>query len=179
MLRPILTYGLIAGLIVTLPFAWMAIADAPEAWIEGGMLLGFLTMIVALSTVFVGVKHYRDKVLGGAIKFGPALAVGLGISAVASVMYVIGWELAMAASDFDFGAVYAQSMVDAARGSGASEAELRKVVQDAESFRQSYANPLFRLPMSFIEIFPVGILISLISAALLRNSRLLPARTAV
>ena len=178
MLRAILKYGIIAGLIVIIPFASMVVADAPETWIEGGVLLGFLTMIVALSAVFLGVKHYRDKMPGGAIKFGPALAVGLGISAVASVIYVIGWEIAMAASNFDFAATYAESMVAAARERGASEAELQKVMADAESFRQSYASPLFRLPMGFIEIFPVGILISLISAALLRNSRLLPARTA-
>jgi hypothetical protein len=44
-------------------------------------------------------------------------------------------------------------------------------------FRQQYANPLFRLPVTFIEIFPVGLVVSLISAALLRNSRFLPAQT--
>ena len=39
-----------------------------------------------------------------------------------------------------------------------------------------YANPLYRLPITFVEIFPIGVLISLISAVLLRNSRFLPAR---
>ncbi len=45
-----------------------------------------------------------------------------------------------------------------------------------ETFKAQYANPLFRLPMTFIEIFPVGVLVSLISAAILRNPRVLPAR---
>ena len=40
----------------------------------------------------------------------------------------------------------------------------------------SYANPLFRLPITFVEMFPIGVLISLVSAAVLRNSRFLPAR---
>jgi hypothetical protein len=39
-----------------------------------------------------------------------------------------------------------------------------------------YSNPLYRLPITFVEMFPVGVLISLISAAVLRNSRVLPAR---
>src|SRR3546814_12654255 len=35
---------------------------------------------------------------------------------------------------------------------------------------------MFRLPMTFVEIFPVGVLVSLVSAAVLRNPRVLPAR---
>ena len=44
------------------------------------------------------------------------------------------------------------------------------------AFVEQYRNPLFRLPMTFIEIFPVGVIVSLATAALLRNSRFLPAR---
>ena len=44
-------------------------------------------------------------------------------------------------------------------------------------FGEMYANPLIRMPITFIEIFPVGLVISLIAAALLRNSRFLPARS--
>ena len=44
-----------------------------------------------------------------------------------------------------------------------------------ERLREQYANPVFRLPITFLEIFPVGLLITLVSAGLLRNSELLPA----
>ena len=44
-----------------------------------------------------------------------------------------------------------------------------------EQFKEQYRNPLFRVPVTFLEIFPVGLLIALISAAVLRNSRVLPA----
>ena len=47
---------------------------------------------------------------------------------------------------------------------------------NAAAFAKNYANPLYRLPITFVEMFPVGVLISLVSAALLRNSRFLPAR---
>ena len=50
------------------------------------------------------------------------------------------------------------------------------MIADAAAFQKSYANPLHRFPQTFLEMFPVGVLISLISAGLLRNSRLLPAR---
>jgi hypothetical protein len=68
-------------------------------------------------------------------------------------------------------------MLDAARARGATEAELAQVAAQAEAFAASYQNPLYRLPITFVEIFPVGVLISLVSAALLRNSGFLPARS--
>ena len=133
-------------------------------------------MLLAFTMVFVGIKHYRDKVLGGVIRFLPALGVGLGISAVASLFWVVGWEITLA-TGFDFGSAYSDSVVAAAPG--ARRARSRDRAASGPRPRSSssmYANPLFRLPITFIEMFPIGVLISLISAALLRNSRFLPAR---
>jgi hypothetical protein len=177
MLRIITIYGLVAGLLVSVNFFWVLTSD-PSSHLGSGYVYGYATMIVALTAVFLGVKRYRDKTLGGVIRFGQAVLVGLGISFVASVVYVIGWELCLALSGIDFGSVYAQAMVEAARQKGVSGAELQKVVANAEAFAKSYANPLYRMPMTFVEIFPVGVLITLISAAVLRNSRVLPARRA-
>jgi hypothetical protein len=179
MVRLIAVYGTIAGLVVAIPMVWFMVTMKPGAAMEGGALYGYLTMILALTAVFLGIKHYRDRVLGGAIKFGQALLVGLGISAVASVIYVIGWELSLELSGFDFAESYTKAMLDAARAKGTSEAELQEMLAATESFTTRYKNPLFRLPITFIEMFPVGVLISLVSAGLLRNSRLLPARTKI
>jgi hypothetical protein len=177
MIKFILRYGIIGGLIVAIPMVWQMLAAEPGKNPMGGLLIGYLVMIVALSTVFLGIKQYRDKALGGVIKFGPALLLGLGISFVASVFYVVGWEISIAFSKFDFSAWWSNSLFEAAKARGASPAELAQVATEVESFQKMYANPLLRIPMVFIEIFPVGVLISLISAALLRNNRLLPART--
>ena len=102
--------------------------------------------------------------------------IGLGISAVASLFWAIGWEISLAYSGFDFPEAYSKTMLDAARAKGASDAELRQVIADSEAFTRMYANPLLRIPITFAEMFPIGLVISLISAALLRNSRFLPAR---
>src|SRR5262245_44242323 len=94
--RLIVLYGVLAGLIIAVPMLWrMAPLKPGEVPDLGGMLTGYLTMIVALTAVFLGVKHYRDKVLGGVIRFMPALLVGLGISAVASILYAIAWEISL------------------------------------------------------------------------------------
>ncbi len=170
MLRLILTYGFAAGLVVAIPmFASLGLDPA-----SGSMLFGYTVMILAFSLIFVALKRYRDRALGGVIRFVPALLIGLGISAVAGVVYVIGWEITLALTHFAFVDVYSDSLVAAARARG-SAAAIAKAAAEAQAFRAQYADPLYRLPMTFVEIFPVGVLISLVSAGLLRNSRFLPA----
>ncbi|MBL8558906.1 MAG: DUF4199 domain-containing protein [Hyphomonadaceae bacterium] len=175
----ILTYGLMAGLIVAIPmFSALVIEPSPE-FTASSQVLGFTIMIVAFSLIFVSVKRLRDRELGGVIRFMPAFALGLGISAVASVIYVVGWEITLHLTDFGFMETYAQGVLQKARDAGATAAELDKKAAELAAFRSQYANPLFRLPVTFIEIFPIGVIVSLISAAVLRNPRVLPARPAV
>ncbi len=173
MLRKILGWGLLAGLIVGIPMSGMALTmkDAPP-----GMVVGYLIMLVALTTVFVAVKRHRDIELGGVIRFWPAFALGLGISFVASVVYVLAWELSLVLVDGDFAAMFARHMVDRAEAKGLTGEALAAAVQQAREFEAMYRNPLVRLPMTFVEIFPVGVLVSLVSALVLRNPRVLPAR---
>lgn len=175
MLRIILIYGVIGGLIVAVPMGVSMLTLTEETVPENAALYGYLSMLLAFTMVFVGIKHYRDKVLGGVIRFMPALGVGLGISAVASLFWVVGWEITLA-SGFDFAGAYTDSVVAAAEARGAPAAEIDQVRAETAEFLALYANPLFRLPVTFIEMFPIGLLISLISAALLRNSRFLPPR---
>ena len=174
MTRIILIFGVVAGLLVAVPMCLM-VANSEHGSMAQSYFTGYLVMLLALSLVFVGVKRLRDRELGGVIRFFPALLAGLGISAVASVIYVIGWEITLAVTDFAFVDSYSSAAIEAARAGGASAADVQAVIAEMDEFRRQYANPFFRLPMTFIEIFPVGVLISLISAGLLRNSRFLPA----
>src|SRR6185503_2772598 len=175
MLRIILIYGVIGGIIVAVPMAvsWFT-SDGTIP--ENAALIGYSSMLLAFTMVFVGIKHYRDKVQGGVIRFLPALGVGLGISAVASLFWVVGWEITLA-TGFDFDSAYVDSLVAAAQARGAPAAEIERIREDAAEALTLYANPLTRLPVTFMEMFPIGVVISLLSALLLRNSRFLPART--
>jgi hypothetical protein len=175
MSRIILIFGTVAGLVVAVPMC-LLVANAEPGSAETSHFTGYLIMLLALSLVFVGVKRLRDRELGGVIRFVPALLAGLGISAVAGLIYVIGWEITLAVTDFAFIDSYSNAAIEAARARGASAAEVQAVTAKMDEFREQYANPFFRLPVTFIEIFPVGLVVSLISAALLRNSRFLPAR---
>jgi hypothetical protein len=170
MTRIIVTYGLISGVIIILGIlASMALAGH-SLW------LGYLIMLVALSSILVGVKQHRDQALGGVIRFWPALGLGLAIALVATVAYVIVWEIYLALTHYRFMDEYAAQMLAAKRAAGVSGEAYAKAVAEAESMKAQYANPIFRFFMTAAEIFPVGLLIALASAALLRNPRFLPAR---
>lgn len=176
MIRPILFYGVIAGLIVTLPMLLLIGGAGSSDHGVSSMLVGYLTMIVALSVIFVAVKQYRDKHLGGVIKFLPALLMGLGISVIASVLYVAAWEVYLNLTHYAFMENYTHAMIESAKAKGVAGPELDQLVSEMSTMKENYKNPLFRLPMTFVEPFPVGVIVSLIAAALMRNSRFMPAR---
>ena len=170
--RDILKYGVIAGLVVAAGM-WGTLLAFGDEMPHGmlGMALGYLTMLVALSAVAMGIKHHRDVDRGGVIRFWPAFGLGLGISAVAGLVYVAAWELCLVLADRDFAAFFANSMVEGARSKGVDGARLEQVIAEAQAFEAMYRNPLVRMPMTFVEIFPVGVLVSLVSALVLRRPR--------
>ena len=174
MFQKILMYGVVAGLFVGVALsAVVVLAGGPP---DFGMAIGYLIMLVGLSAVFAGIKRYRDQDLGGVIRFWPAFGLGLGISVVAGVLYVIAWEATVAFTHMDFAKAYADMLIEQERAKGVSAEALARFTAEMEAFKVQYADPLFRLPMTFAEIFPVGVLVSLVSAGLLRSSRFLPAR---
>jgi hypothetical protein len=169
-----LTYGLLSGLVIIVTMiTGIALTDRESFF--SSEWFGYLVMLVALTFIFVGVKRYRDVERGGVIKFWAAFAMGLAIAAAAGVAYVAVWEVYLAMTDYRFMDEYIAGILRARQAAGVSGAALAEEMAKLESMRTSYANPLFRIPMTFLEIFPVGLLVSLVSAALLRNPRLLPA----
>ncbi|HEX8573507.1 MAG TPA: DUF4199 domain-containing protein [Allosphingosinicella sp.] len=173
-MRYALVYGGMAGAIVigvlVAGLAFDLHSHATSEW------FGYLVMLVALSLIFVGIKRYRDVECGGVIRFGRAFGLGLGIAAVAALVYVVVWEIYLAASGVDFMAQYTGIVVDGMRSKGASAAEIEAKVAEMREMAEMYRNPLLRIPITFVEIFPVGLLVALVSAALLRNPKVLPAQ---
>jgi hypothetical protein len=178
MLRYILIYGVIAGAGVGVPLSILTLSMSGQTMMHYGMLIGYLIMLVALSAIFLAIKRHRDEDLGGVIKFWPALALGLGISFVAGVIYVIAWDVSCAIAHVDFASGYARAMIAQEEAKGVSGAALAQFKDGMEQFKAQYANPFYRWLMTFIEIFPVGVIVSLVSAGLLRNNRFMPARAA-
>ena len=171
--RIIAVYGVIAGVIVVagmfINIGFLADHGAM------GMVAGYLSMLVALIFVFVGVKRYRDVDLGGVIGFWKAFGVGLGIGLVASLFYILGWEAYMWQTGGTFMADYIATSVEDMRAAGKPAAEIAAFSAEMGAMAEQYKNPLFRMALTLTEIFPVALLVSIVSALLLRKSSFLPA----
>lgn len=173
-MRYTLVYGAIAGAIVIAVIVSTMALDLPNHL--QSQWFGYLVMLAALSLIFMGVKRYRDVECGGTIRFGRAFALGLATAVVAGLVYVAGWEAYLATTDGNFLADYTASMLADMRASGASEAEIAATEAQMAPYIEMYRQPLMRMLITFSEIFPVGLLVALVSALVLRNPRILPAR---
>ena len=169
-----LVYGAIGGLIPISIISASLVLDVSNH--TNSVWFGYLVMLVALSLIFVGVKRFRDVECGGIIRFGRAFGLGLAMAAVAGLIYALGWEIFIAASGYDFIGDYTRTIVDGMRSEGATQAAIDSKLAELGEMAAMYDNPLIRVPMIFAEIFPVGLLVALVSAALLRNPRMMPAR---
>lgn len=173
MLRYAATYGGIAGaIVISVMIAGFMMSEGAH----GSVWVGYLTMLVALSMIFVAVKRYRDRERGGVIKFWSAFGLGLATAAAAGVIYVAVWEVYLAATDYAFIDSYTESVIEKKKEEGLSDEALEKEAANMKALADNYGNPLFRLPMTFLEIFPVGLIVALISAAILRNPKAFPAK---
>jgi hypothetical protein len=174
-MKYVLTYGVLSGLVIIATMLTGIVLGGLDSSFSS-MWFGYLVMLVALTFIFVGVKRFRDVERGGVIRFMPAFGVGLGIAAVAGAAYIAVWEIYLAATDYAFMDQYIAHIVRARQAEGVPAAQIAREVVEMEAMREQYANPLIRIPMTFLEIFPVGLLVALVSALLLRNPKLLPAR---
>jgi hypothetical protein len=170
-----LAYGLLAGLITSAALTISLVLTGTQHT-AGTEWLGYLIMILALTLIFFGVKRYRDRDLGGTIRFAPAFGLGLLIAIVAALAYMLAWEVYLVFTGDTFITGYAEGIIAQREAEGLSGDALQDEIASMNQMREQYANPLFRLPITFLEIFPVGLIVSLVSAALLRNPRFANAR---
>lgn len=178
MRKVILKFGLLAGAIVSvLMLLNMALWDKGVLNFDSAELVGYATMVIALSMVFFGIKSYRDNHQNGAIKFGKGLQVGLLITLIASLMYATTWEAYYQTNPNVQAHLdkYTEHYLNKLKESGASPAELEQQVKKMADLKEMYKNPVIRFGFTLMEILPVGIILALISAAVLRRKETLPA----
>lgn len=176
MKKIILIYGLIAGAIVGgMMMITMPLYQNGTLNFDNGELLGYSTMIIALSMVFFGVKSYRDNYANGKISFGKGFQVGILITLVACTIYALSWEVSYSSIGDEFMAKYTEHYLAELKEKGASDADLAAAKTQNEAFAEMYKNPLVRFAFTaLVEMFPVGLIISLISAGILRKREVLP-----
>src|SRR3974377_761424 len=168
MKKTVLTFGVISGLILSV----MMIATIPfmhKVGSDKGYIIGYTTMVLAGLLVFFGIRSYRENVSGGRITFARGFTVGILIALIACFFYVGTWEVMFYSFMPDFAEKYGAQMGAHAKASGASQQKIEETSRAAEQFARNYRNPAYNVAMTLLEVFPPFLLITLISAAILRR----------
>ena len=170
MKKNIIIYGLIAGIVVSvLMLSTVNYLSHCEGNVDydTSMLIGYASMLIAFSLVFVGIRNYRDKYNEGVISFGKAFKTGIMIVLIASTIYVVAWLIDYFFFIPDFMEKYSAHTLDQLKTSGASQIEIDKQTKEMANFVRMFKNPFFNAMMTYVEILPVGLIVTLISSLIL------------
>jgi len=170
--KTILTFGLISGAIISL---MMALTVPFQDKIGHSYIVGYATIVLSLLLSFFGIRSYRDNVQNGHITFAKAFLVGLAITVISCLCYVATWEIIYYNFMPDFMDKYGAHILQKMQASGATAAAIQQKTDEINKLKVMYKNPLFNAAITFIEPFPVGLVITLISAAILRKKPQPPA----
>jgi len=174
-----LIFGLLAGITSSVfSIIIVMMCERDKLNLDRSDLIGYASMVIALSMIFVGIKSYRDNYRSGAISFGRGLQVGILISLIASLIFAAGAEVFYQADPVAQAALmdkYADHHINKLKERGGSSDEIEQKTRQMTDLKEMNKNALMRFVMSVVIILPVGIVISLISAALLRKKEFLPA----
>ena len=177
MKKIVLVYGTMSGLLMVLMFVISFYLMDRGILKEHSEVFGYTTMIIVLSLIFFGIKSFRDKQSSGKITFWKGLKIGLAIASIASLFYATGWEVyynGVPGVKETFMDKYTDSIVAKMKHDGAAQEKIDVKIKEMESMKEMYKNPFIRYGMTLAEILPVGIVIALISAGILRKKNVLP-----
>lgn len=168
--QSLIYFGLLAGLINTIFwFIFDALFQSENFDFGLGEILGYTAMLIALSTVFFGVKRYRDTKLGGKMTFGQGFLNGMIVVLVAAAIYVIGWEIYYPNFASDFGSQYTEYLINGYKEAGLSAEEIQEKKDEMAVWMDRYQYPIYRIPMTLMEILPLGIVVAAVTGLILKK----------
>ena len=178
MKRIVLIFGLISGAISSaMMFLTLPLINRGTINFENGEVIGYTSIFLSFLLVFFGIRSYRER-SGGSITFGRAFGVGILITLISCVFYVASWEIIYFNFMPDFLDKYSTAAITRLREKGASDAAIIAKKKEMDQMKAMYANPLMNVAMTFIEPFPVGLVVTLVSAGILRKRGTTPPATA-
>jgi hypothetical protein len=176
MKKTVLTFGLISGFIISVLMGG-SLYFADRIGSGHSMVLGYTIMVASFLLVYFGIRSYRDNILGGKISFSRAFACGILITLITTACYVAMWEVLYFNFMPHFMDSYFAAQIQSVRSAGLDSATTAARVAAIQHSQQLYQNPLVNIAYTIIEPLPVGLLITLISAALLRRSTSTPSNS--
>jgi hypothetical protein len=168
MRKIIVTFGLISGAISSLMMI-AVVTFGGRIGFDRGAIIGNTSIVLSFLMVFVGIRTYRDNIGDGQITFLKAFTVGLSITLISCIFYVVTWEVIYYNFLPGFWDAYGAHLVEKLTASGASPAAIQAKLQQVRKYKELYKNPFFNAVLTFIHPFPIGLVITLFSALVLRR----------
>ena len=169
MKKTVLTFGFLSGA-VSAAMMFASVPFVERIGFDRMLVVGYTTIVISFLFVYFGMRSYRDNVLGGTMTFGKGFHAGILITLISCVCYVVAWLVLYYTVMPDFGERYGAYLVADLQAKGASQAEVDALVKSSADMSAMLANPLINAALTFTEPFPVGLLITLISAAVLKRT---------
>ena len=169
MKKTVLTFGLIAGVMISVLMDGSLLLANKIGSGHNSMVLGYTMMVASFLLVYFGIRSYRDNTLAGQISFGRAFACGILIALITTVCYVATWEVLYFNFMPHFMDSYWAAQIHKVQSSGLDPAATAASVAAIQRSQRLYQNPIVNMAYTFMEPLPVGLLITLISAAILRR----------
>lgn len=166
MKKVIWIYGLIIGAALSINTIMMMNVMVNNRDFKSNDVLGYGVLIAMFSIIFFGIRKYKTSYGSGFISFGKAFKIGVLIAFIGSSMYVL----------FGLGYYYLfvpeflDAYIEIVLKNCTSPEELATKTVEMANFKEMYKNPLFAIFVSYMEVLPLGIIVTLISALILKKS---------
>ena len=162
-------YGIYSALTV-LAIAWIAFFALGNASMTVQEVAGYLSMLLAMIFVFLGIRHFRNNVNGGVLTFGQGLKIGVLIILIPAVSFglfdILYTEVINPGWKDDYYTQYIENL----RKSVAAD-RLDAAIKKAEKEKEMFANPLFQFLLMGGTVFIIGFIVTIISTLALRRNK--------
>lgn len=166
MKKVILVFGLVIGALFSANIGFMIYWMYNNPNLKSSDIVGYAIMVLVFSLIFFGTRNYRNKYLDGCITFGKAFKTGALIALVGSTIYVLAWLFCYYLFVPDFMDVYSDYVLK-----NCTPADLPAKTKEMANFKEMYKNPLFVILITYSEVLPVGLVVSLVSALILKKKK--------
>ena len=168
MKKTVVTFGVLSGVLSSLMML-LTVPFLDRIGFDHGEVFGYTAIVMSFLLVFFGVRSYRENVGGGTMTFGRGFTVGILITLISCVFYVVTWEIIYFKLAPGFADKYSAYAIEKVRASGASQQKIDETARQMQQFKQMYDRPLVNAAITLVEPFPIGLAVTLISAAVLRR----------
>jgi len=169
MKRNVIVFGLILGAVLAGNMVYMTGKMYNDTNFQSNDVVGYAAMIVIFSLTFFGIRNYRNKELNGTISFSQAFKTGALIALIGATIYVVTWLFYYYLFVPDFIDKYTACVLKDASRNGASMVELNEKREEMAQFKDMYKSPFFVVLITYAEVLPIGLVVVLISALILKR----------